>query len=89
MRAVRPLPDVRGRGVPVDLTRHGGTIIIITRSEAESTIARTNGSRRQANTSGDIAARRLPLYVRMQGQVNFPLNEPPDPGEQPRRNGYR
>ena len=58
------------RGVPVDLTRHkgrahcGGAIIIITRSEAESTIARTKNSRVQElgkHHSGDIAARQLPL----------------------------
>ena len=46
VRAVRSLPDVRGCGAAsLDLTRHkgrthyGGAIIIITRSEAESTIA--------------------------------------------------
>ena len=67
--AVRPLPDVRGHGAAIDLARHKGKGAVwwhyhITRSERRSNQVheqRTAGSRRQANISGDIAARRLPL----------------------------
>ena len=68
-RACRPLPDVRGRGAAVDLARHKGKGAVwwhyyITRSDRRSSQVheqRTAGSRRQASSSGDIAARRLQL----------------------------
>ena len=74
VRAVRlsvaGCPEAR-RGVPVDLdvtkgrAHCGGAVIL--RGQRGGAISprsleqRTAGSRRQANSSGDIAARRLPL----------------------------
>ena len=81
-----------GAGVPVDLACHKGRAahcggaVTITKVRGgtinpRSLQQRTAGSRRQANSSGDIAATAMP----MQGQANCPLNELPDPGEQQRR----
>ena len=75
--AVPCRPSVAGcpgaqHGVPVDLTRHKGRVYcggaIISRGQRRSNMSleqRTAGSRCQANSSGDIAARRLPLCASM------------------------
>ena len=86
MRACRPsvagCPGAR-RGVPVDLDVTKGRAhcggAVISRGQrggalSPRSLEQTDGSRHQANSSGDIAARRLPLCA-CQGQVNFPLNE--------------
>ena len=87
VRAVRPsvagCPGARC-GVPVDLDVTKGRAhcggAVISRGQrggailSPRSLEQTAGSRRQANSSGDIAARRLPLCA-CQGQANCPLNE--------------
>ena len=99
------LPDVRGRGAASPLTSHvtkgGRTVAALSYHEVRGGVIlsprsleqRTAASRRQANSSSDIAARRLPLcaYIYRPGKLPVGRNEPPDPGEQlrrSRRNGY-
>ena len=89
--AVRPLPDVRGRGAAVDLARHKpgkGAVwwhYHITRSERRSNQVHEQraGSRRQANSSGE----RLGGYrYAHAGPDKLPITEraAADPGEQQR-----
>ena len=90
--SVRPLPAVWERGFPVDLTRHNGRAhsdrrCHISRSEAEQLVHDSSnkeqpGSRRLANSSGESSW--MASAMRMQGQTNCPLDEPPDPGGQQR-----
>ena len=88
-RAVPCRPSVAGcpgarRGVPVDLDvtkgrAHCGGAVISRGQRSEAIIPRsleqrTAGSRRQSNSSGNIAARAA-TTMHMQGQANCPLNE--------------